>query len=263
MANLETQSQTFKFTLPSGYYVVIGEMNGSHDDILSNKFDQQNLEHHTNFISSIIVDTNLPMNENGKITREAALDILLNDKYSILFHSRIFSIDPIIKFKHQWLTNSGGVDVVEYEDDLNDYVWDFSKPELKEGEEGYLPNRMQRYAKEAYNKIHYTLASGKEVRFGLLNTKSERLLAKEIIDRTYSRPKDLMARELELNVDGTWMVVENFTMFSKRDMTELYNATDKVDPVFLGISELRYEPTNAVTTINLITLTDFFFPEEI
>ena len=260
--NSETQTQTMKFTLPSGYYVVIREMNGEDDDILSNKFDQQNLEHHTNFLSSIIVDTNLPMSINGKISKEAALDILLNDKYSILFYCRIFSIDPIIKFPYNWTKADGKVDTVDYEDDLNDYIWDFEKPYPEEGQENYNKYRVKPYAKGAYDKINFTLTNGKEVRFGLLNTKSERILAQSLINQTYSRPKDLISRGLEVKVDGKWMLVENFQMFSKKDMTQLYNATELVDPTFLGISELLYEPTGDIAKINLITISDFFFPEE-
>ena len=261
--NLENTNSTLKFTLPSGYYVEIREMNGEDDDVLTNKFNQQNLEHHTNFLSTIIVDTNLPMNINGKISKEAALDILLNDKYVILFYSRIFSIDPIIKFPYLWVKPDGTKDEVMYEDDLNDYVWDFSKQVPLEGEEGYKEYRVKQYAGGAYDKITYNLASGKEVRFGLLNTKSERILAKSLIDQTYSITKDLISRGLELNVEGKWMLVENFKMFSKKDMNELYKATSMVDPTFLGISELLYEPTGETIKINLITLTDFFFPEEI
>ena len=262
--NQENLSQTLKFTLPSGYYVVIREMNGEDDDILSNKHDQQNLEHHTNFLSTIIVDTNLPMNINGKITKEAALEILLNDKYTILFYCRIFSIDPIIKFPYTWTKSDGKTkDTVQYEDDLNDYVWDFSTVPPKEGEEGYNQYRVKQYAEGAYNKLEHTLASGKKVRLGLLNTKSERILATAIIEQNYSRPKDLISREMEILVEGKWMLVENFSMFSKRDMTELYQLTELIDPTFLGISELLYEPTGDIVKINLITITDFFFPAEI
>lgn len=261
--NQENLTQTMRFTLPSGYYVVIREMNGEDDDILSNKFDQQNLEHHTNFLSTIIVDTNLPMNQNGKITKEAALEILLNDKYAILFYCRIFSIDPIIKFPYNWLESENKTVKIDYEDDLRDYVWDFSKPYPKEGEKEYNPYMVKPYAEKPYEKITYKLASGKEVKMGLLNTKSERVLAKSIIEQTYSRPKDLISRELEVKVDGQWMLVENFAMFSKKDMTELYKLTELIDPTFLGISELLNEKTGEIIKINLITLTDFFFPEEI
>ena len=68
---------------------------------------------------------------------------------------------------------------------------------------------------------------------------------------------------MEILVEGKWMLVENFSMFSKRDMTELYQLTELIDPTFLGISELLYEPTGDIVKINLITITDFFFPEEI
>ncbi len=260
---VENQTRTKRFVLPSGYYVVIREQNGEDDNILSNPTLQKNLEHHTNFIAGIIVDTDLPMAVKGRITAENAKEILLNDKYTILFQSRIFSIGDEIQFPYVWTLSDGKKDKVMYSDTLSDYVWDFETPAPLEGKEGYNQYRVKPYAAEAYNKVLLYLASGKEVRFHLLNTNSERTLANAIIDGTYSRTKDLISRGLEIKINEEWMLVENFAMFNKIDMTELYRLTELVDPTFLGISELLHEPTGTVNTINLITLTDFFFPEGI
>lgn len=255
--------QTFKVTLPSGFYVEIREMNGEDDNILTNKKAKEEVQHLNNFIAAIVVDTNLPVATNGKITREAAKDILLRDKYSIVFWARIYSIGEDINFDYKWDMGTPAERVISYTDNLKDYVWDFETPIPKKGEEGYQPNRAKPYPKDAYDKVLFTTTSGKQLRYHLLNSHSEKILAKAIIGGTYSQTLDLIARGLEYCTEaGEWIKVQNFSMFSKRDMTELYKVVGLHDEPFYAFTEVENDATGDKVEISLLQLTDFFFPQE-
>ena len=99
--------RTCEFTAPSGFKYSIREQNGADEDILSNPMDSKNLMNLTKFIQAIVVDTDFT--PNRRLTVEDADRIPLNDRYHIIFMSRIFSLGEEVEFEYNWGQNGGSV----------------------------------------------------------------------------------------------------------------------------------------------------------
>jgi len=82
-------------------------------------------------------------------------------------------------------------------------------------------------------EVTFTLTSGKVVSFGLLDGVGEKyLLGVKPMERSIN--KQLVARAFKVD-DGSKMVtVKNFQVFSSRDMMEIRNKVDIVDPPVEG-----------------------------
>lgn len=249
------------FQLPSGYNVTIREQNGNDDDIISNQATGKDLTNLSILISSLVIDTDLPIAKNGKLSIQAVRSMLLRDKYFILFASRIHTAGNIINFSYDWGEGKGGV--VNYTDDLNNFIWDYNKSLPEQGTPEYYKYRILPYDHElAYKKQEYTLASGKNIRFNLLDGDSELYLLNLPLDQM-TKNRELRARNLEEKVNGVWTKVENFVFYTKRDMVELNKFVSKVDPSFNSITELENPTTSEIVYFPIISAPDFFYPEEI
>lgn len=99
--------RTCEFTAPSGFKYSIREQNGADEDILSNPMDSKNLMNLTKFIQAIVVDTDFT--PNRRLTVEDADRIPLNDRYHIIFMSRIFSLGEEVEFEYNWGQDGGSV----------------------------------------------------------------------------------------------------------------------------------------------------------
>ena len=250
-----------ELVLPSGYTATIREQNGNDDDIISNQATARDLTNMNMFISSLVIETNLPFAIGGKLSIESVRKMLLRDKYFILFSSRIHSMGNDIKFTYDWGSEEGGI--VNYTDDLNNYIWDYTKPVPEIGEKDYYQYRIQAYNHDlAYKPFEHQLSSGKLIRFKHLDGHSELYLMKLPIDQQ-TKNMELKARDLEQKIDGEWQKVENFMFFSKRDMAELHKIVGSLDPNFNGITELENPLTQEVIKFPIISAKDFFYPEEI
>lgn len=255
--------QKKQLVLPSGYEVTIREQNGHDDDILSNASTVQDLSNIDIFLSSLIIQTDLPFATGGKLSTADMGKMLLRDKYYLLFASRIHSMGNIIKFTFDWGKDNGGE--VEYVDDLNNFVWDYSKPMPEKDDEAYYPYRIEPYVGvggAAHGKQEIKLQSGKELRFELLNGKAEKVLLK-LKREEQTRNSEIKARGLELKHEGSWVKVDNFVYFTKRDMAELHKKINELDPSFRGITELENPQTKEITYFPIMNTTSFFYPEEI
>ena len=111
--------RTCEFTAPSGFKYSIREQNGADEDILSNPMDSKNLMNLTKFIQAIVVDTDFT--PNRRLTVEDADSIPLNDRYHIIFMSRIFSLGEEVDFEYNWGQNGG---VVSYGQPLKEMVFE-------------------------------------------------------------------------------------------------------------------------------------------
>ena len=109
--------RTIQFTAPSKHIYEIREQNGEDEDILSNPLEMRTLMHLSRYISAIVIKTTFT--NSGKLTVEDALNLPLLDRYCILIKARIFSIGPELNFDYSW-----GKSVIQYEEDLNKYVFD-------------------------------------------------------------------------------------------------------------------------------------------
>ena len=247
--------------LPSGYTATIREQNGNDDDIISNQATARDLTNMNMFISSLVIETNLPFAVGGKLSIDGVRNMLLRDKYFILFSSRIHSMGNEIKFTYDWGTEDGGI--IEYSDNLNNFVWDYSKPMPESTDKSYYHYRIQPYDHSlAYKKQEFSLSSGKQIRFKFLDGHSELYLMKLPIDQQ-TKNTELKARELEQKIDGEWKTVENFMFFSKKDMAELHKLVNSLDPNFTGITELENPVSGEIIKFPIISAKDFFYPEEI
>lgn len=246
-------------TLPSGFSVTIREQNGNDDDILSNADTAKDLTNIHIFLSSLILETDLPYAKNGKLSANDIKKMLLRDKYFIMFASRIHSMGPEVRFKFNWGKDNGGE--IEYTDNLENFVWDYTKELPEEGTEDYYEHRIMPYPEDAHDKIELTLGSGKEIRFQFLNGFGEQLMMKTL---TPTKNTKLKARMLEQKIEGEWQKVENFMYFSKRDMIELNKIITEIDAEFTGITEIVH-PQDSTNIINypIMQAHSFFYPEEI
>lgn len=252
--------KTFKFILPSGYYVVIREQNGNDDDIISNRATAKDLTNFNIFLSSLIIDTNLPIATNGKITRDNIDKILLRDKYAIIFASRIHSMGAELQFEFSWPIEEGGPQ--NYVEDLHNYFWDFKEPLPEQGEPGYSPHHVKPYPSDAYGTQELTLSSGKQLRFRYLDGIGEKEIMRLPVEEI-TRNAELKARGLEQLLDGKWVKVSNFMYFSKKEMAELFKFFRTNDPDFNAITELENPKTGEIIKYPLLQAEDFFFPQEI
>lgn len=253
---------TRKFRLPSGFNASIREQNGHDDDILSNEALAKDLTNIDMFICNIVMDTDLPFANNNKLTMQNVGQLLLKDKYFLLFASRIHSMGSIMKIKFDWGKEDGGE--MLYEEDIEKYIWDYNEPMPQPGEEGYFDQRMQPY--EVDNPFEWqniVLKSGKNLRFKLLNIKAEKEILKLKPDEV-NRNVEIRKRFLEQEVEGgNWVKVSNFKYFSKRDMIELHKLVFSIDKPFTGLTELQNPKTGQVLNYPVIQSPDFLYPEEI
>lgn len=252
--------QTKELILPSGYKVTIREQNGNDDDILSNKHLAEDLSNIDHFLSSLIINTNLPFAKGNRLSPGDIPNMVLRDKYYIIFASRVHSIGSELKFSFDWGKNSGGK--ITYTEDIGNYIWDFSKPFPQEGEEGYNPYAIEPYEDNPYELKEIELSSGKLLRFNFLNGFSEKELLKEPIERQ-SRLSEIRARNLQQKLEDGWKKVENFTFFSKKDMTELNFIINNLDSPFNGLTDIENPKTKDVIQYPLIKAESFLYPEEI
>lgn len=250
-----------KFLLPSGYEVTIREQNGNDDDILTNKHTAKDMSNFDIFLSSIIIDTNLPFNVNGRITKEGAKKLLLRDKYFILLMSRINSLGNELEFEFKWDEKD---DSCKYSEDLNNYVWDYSKPMPKSDEDNYFEDRIQPYNSGAYDLINIDTPSGKKLRFNLINGEGEKFLLALPVEQ-HSMNKELEARNLEvMGEDGKWVKIKNFGIFTSREMSYIRKVVSDVDPSLSLSTEVENPKVEGQKEKFLIfSLSGFFFPEGI
>lgn len=232
---MEENCRTYEFMTPAGYMYSIREQNGNDEDILSNPLDVQNLMNLTKFIQAIVVDTNFTANR--RLTIEDADRIPLNDRYCILFKSRIFSLGEEVDFEYDWGTQDIGKQI--YGQDLNEMLFDYSQ-EPTEKILAEKPNAIPYYPEQ--NKLvdyEVVTSSGKSVLFDLLTGAGERFLVTLPVEKQ-TRNAALLARNLRLLVDGKWEKVENFSIFSVRDIAEIRKAIFEHDPVFDGNTDVEH-----------------------
>ena len=120
--------RTFRFTGPSGFEYEIREQNGADEDILSNLSDMKTLMNLTKFIAAIVIRTTAT--PNGKLTVDDALNLPVNDRYAIIFNSRIFSLGEEVEFEYDWGKENGGK--ITYGQDLHEFLFDYGTHTLEE-----------------------------------------------------------------------------------------------------------------------------------
>lgn len=260
MSNLREQAiseaigKTKEVTLPSGNVVLIREQTGEDDSILTNTKSSSEGNSFDKFIAAIVVSSK--KHDNKQLTLQDVTKMRLRDKYAILFNSRIFSLGNILQFEYTW---EGNKLPTAYEEDLNQYVWDYSKPFPKEGEQDYYKYRIKPYPEKG-DIIEATLSSGKEISFNFLDGQGEIFLSR-LNESTRNINSPLRARNLKIKgPDGNYHLVELFKEFTSKDMMEIRSLVNKYDEEYFPLTELVNPETNEITFINLTVSLDFFFP---
>lgn len=252
--------QTETFLTPSGYNVTIRELNGNDEDILSNKSTAADLTNLRILLSEVIIDTDLPMAINGKLNIESAKDLLLRDMWFIILKVRTNSYGNLVKLKYDWGKKNGGI--LDYEENLERYIWDYSKPFPEEGDPNYDPERIKPYNKNSYGKQTLTLSNQKKIRFNFLDGHSQSYLINLPIDQQ-TRNTELKARNIELFHGDDYVKIENFTFFKRNEMAELHKFFNENDTTFAGLTEIEHPTTKEMDYLSIMSSNDFFYPGEI
>ena len=251
---MELKYRTHEFIAPSGYRYSIREQNGSDEDILSNPMDVRSLMNITKFIQAIVVDTDFT--PTGKLTVGDADRIPLNDRYCILFQSRILSLGDEVEFEYDW-GQEGGKHI--YGQSLSEMVFENYGTLPTEKELNEKPNAIPYYPEQGkLTDYEVNLNSGKVVKFDLLTGQGERMLVTLPMEKQ-TRNAALVARNLQLMVDGKWEKVESFHLFSVHDIAEIRKAVFTYDPVFDGNTDVEHPNIPGRTEKFPIMLSPTFF----
>lgn len=264
--------QTKIIKLPSGKEVEIREQNGNDDDILSNPNDAKSGVNISKFIAAIVVRALWKPTTNQRLTQAEATELLLRDRFCILFQSRIHSIDTIMKFSFDWGEDSAKGGKFDYEEDLTRYIWDYNEPfptEYIEQENGELvknPNydaqRIKPYPVDSYDWQEIVTTSGKKLRFKLFNGESQEYLLK-LADADITKNTELKARSLQYYLNSEYIRVDNFSMFSSKDMFEIRTAVNSVDESYNPLTEITHPKTGQTMNYPIMYGQDFFYQEGI
>lgn len=267
---MEIQLRKKAFTLPSGYTCEIREQNGEDEEILSNPASIKNFMNINEFIAGIVIHTDFTA--SGKLLVQDVLNLPLLDRAVILINSRIFSIGEELEFNYKWPRPEKSKEPAEftYTQNLTDYIFEDYGKQPTEEELAAKPDAVPYYlvpedkdnkGKVQLKDLKLTLSSGKEVMWDVATANSEQYLMKLGMENI-SRNKDLIARNLRLNVDGNWEKVQNFKLFSVKDMAEMRKEISTLDPTFTGTTEIEDPVTHSKTQVSILAVPTFFYLTE-
>lgn len=244
---------------PSGYEVTIRQQTGEDDDILSNAKGVMDGTSSNRFIKEIVIDTDFT--DNRKLSLDDARELKLCDKYFIMVASRIFSIGQTVKFSYKWPDNLE----VDYEEDLGLLIWEYGNPNKPFPEKGSPEYNEYRIPPHKFGKDknrEFMLKSGKLIRYTFMNGNGERWLMKLTSDQQ-SINAELLARNIQINLNGQWVNVQNFKTFNPYDMMEIRKEVIENDMTVNLISELEHPITHQKIEFPIVGTQDFFYPREI
>lgn len=253
--------RTKQFAVSTGHVYTIREQNGADDDILSNSSQVEDLMNVSNFISAIVVHT--PSTASGKLTPEEAHKLPVLDRYCIMMQSRIFSLGSELEFAYDWGKKLGGE--IHYTQDLNEFLFDdYSKMPTPE-EVKAKPNAIPLYPMGSMTTdLPIELKSGKKLIFDVLTNEAEVNTLNQPAQLQTKNTK-LIARNLRLEVEGKFVKVENFSLFSPIEMGEIRNQVKAYDPTFKGTTTITNPnlSEDQIVHVSIMGLGNFFYLEEI
>ena len=243
-------AKTWTVITPSLISFEIRETTGADDQRLTAKSinDAEMLDR---YIYEIIVSGGTT--EGTKLSYEALRQLKLRDKYALLVFIRCLGLSPNLVFTYPWSTGEQ-----EYSFNLEEFIWDYKKELPQRDSEEYSPYRMVPYMIPEPQQILY---SGKEIKFDLLNGLGEAfILGTKDSEQTINTP--LLARNLRVRENGEWKKVLNFTPFTSREMMEIRNYVNEVDPPVTGEIDIESDAGDKAS-INILSLKEFFYPAKI
>lgn len=243
------------FMIPSGYIVTLRETNGDDETNLSKIKTAKTGESMAIFLAGIIVKTTIPGQE--KPTPTDIQKWKVNDKYYCLLKSRMFSLGEELKFKWNWPEDEKAWHT--YAEDLKIFDRDLSTDSGIDSED---ETRIRMYPlKEAMGR-EIELTSGKKVRYEFLTGVGEKQ-ALDIPESQQNNNTELVIRNLQwLNEQGAWQNVENFSIFTSREMAAIRSDVMKYDYKFEMRIKIENPYTEKINYIPAIIVNDFFYPAE-
>lgn len=263
------QGQTLEFKLPSGAIAIIREHSASDDDILSSSHKGKNVTENflgnlNRYVAAILQNKPYEPESKSKPTIKDVEQLRLKDKHYIIFKSRIFAIGEILDMTYTCNNESCkakeeyDVDLTQYDRDLN-----LSYSELVDSMDDDKLCIMP--YKEDYTNPTFTvnLSSGKTVTFEYLNGEGENYVLEQSKRNSLVSSSDIISRKPKVEVNGSLHEVKNVNIFSKKDKIEITKAIKDLDSQFPMSVLITCDHCGTQQYIPLITVQDFFFPEEI
>lgn len=243
------------FTLPSGKVVTIREQNGADDDVLSNPMHAKDMMNISNFISGIVVNSDIT--PNGKLSPEQVHRMPVLDKYCILINSRIFSLGETLEFSYKW----GNGEEFDYEQNLNELIFDYAQDPTQDMLD-LKPNAIPYYPMRGEVKdLEFSTKTGKKLMFDLLTSEGEAYVLGLPLDKQ-TKNQELVARNLRLQVGEKWEKVQNFAVFSVSEMREIRSFIKGVDPIYSGTVDIENPSTGQKTKVAVMGIDGFFYTRE-
>lgn len=243
------------FTLPSGKVVTIREQNGADDDVLSNPMHAKDMMNISNFISGIVVSSDIT--PNGKLSPEQVHRMPVLDKYCILINSRIFSLGETLEFSYKW----GNGEEFDYEQNLNELIFDYAQEPTQDMLDS-KPNAIPYYPMRGEVKdLEFSTKTGKRLMFDLLTSEGEAYVLGLPLDKQ-TKNQELVARNLRLQVGEKWEKVQNFAIFSVSEMRDIRSFIKGVDPIYSGTVDIENPSTGQKTKVAVMGIDGFFYTRE-
>ena len=123
-----------------------------------------------------------------------------------------------------------------------------------------IPYYSGRKGEDGFTLMQYTeeLNSGKVIQFELMDGEKESQMV-QLSPSKLTRHSTLLLRNLKLKVDDKFEKVENFSLFSSRDMAEIHRLVNTVDPIFHGYTQIENPETGNMMDYPIMAAPDFFY----
>ena len=239
-----------KYLTPSGLTFVLREQTGADDDVINGAMDEATMVN--TYLANVIEE-----GPDGKrMDAEGVKKLRLGDKYFLVLASRILSLGPTLWFKYTWREDQPPV---EYQEDLNRYIWDYTKPFPKFGDPDYFDQRIPPYPEGDFISVEI---GGHKLRMDYVDGYGEAyMLGLPANKRTVNQ--ELIARNFRIFKDGEWKRVVNFGSFSAKAMVQIRNLVHDFDPPNEGLMTLTNPETLEIIKVPILGVKDFFFPVKI
>lgn len=257
-----------EFLLPSGLSCTIRMQNGEDEELLTSVRLMKSGDNINAFLASIITEF-----RGKKPTISDIVNMRLSDKYFTLIMSRIFSMGSEMEFQYKW-DDKNLPEPVVYTEDLNLFIWDYSKPFPEPGDEAYNPHRIKPFPETGsgegitwdYNYIYFNGLDGNRFRIRMIDGHLEKYLT-SVGEDGLNANSILMGRELSQlyeksgEKEQSWIKVQTFKNFSPREMAHFRKVITLVDD---GNNSLMVDIENPASgetiTISLLQIEDFLTP---
>ncbi len=246
---METRKK--EIVVPTGKKYIIREQTGYDDEVLSQVASLDDADVINRFLAGIIQQDS----EGNQVSYEDVLKMKLRDKYVILIASRIFSLGETINFEYDW---KDGSPVEYYQDDLSQYIWDYTQPFPEPGDPGYVKYRIKPYHPDHKEEVVFDI-DGTTFKFDILDGHGEKYLIKLAKSQVHIN-QELLARNFSLLDKDQWIKVRNFNQLTARQIAQVRSRVRMYDDNFEVLTEIEHPTTHIVDEIPIIALRDFFFP---